>query len=103
MWQIRKIKQQQQQQQKKQTITTTTKTPIEIPKDKNKNKKKQQKKNKTKQNKKKRPTSFFWMIFTCSLPVSSSKTLDRNPFTILKLYYLLSAIFSKSNCFHWVV
>ena len=50
------------------------------------------------------PLHFSEWFFTCSLPVSSSKFLEHNPFTLLKFYYLLNAIFhSKSNCFYWVV
>ena len=61
---------------------------------------------KKRQNKTKKidPLHFSDWFFTCSLPVSSSKFLEHNPFTLLKFYYLLNAIFhSKSNCFYWVV
>ena len=91
MWQIRKIKQQRKQNKQQQQ----QKTPKEIHKDKNNNKKKRSeiKHNKTK---KRDPLHFSEWFFTCSLPVSSSKTLEHNPFTLL-------SFFSKSSCFHWVV
>ena len=70
----------------KQAITKTTKTTKEIHKDKKK--------------KKMDPLHFSENFFTCILPVSLSKTLRHNPFTLLKLYYLLNAVFSKISCFH---
>ena len=74
---------------------------------KTKNNKKKQKKH-TKQNKTKdkwerksggkiyppNPTHFSEWFFTCSLAVSSSKSLEHNPFTSLKLYHLFDAIIS---------
>ena len=63
-----------------------------------------QKKKRQNKTKKIDPLHFSEWFFTCSLPVSSSKFLEHNPFTLLKFYYLLNAIFhSKSNCFYWVV
>ena len=46
---------------------------------------------------------FFEWFSTCSLPVSSSKSLEDNPLMVLKLCYLLDAISSKSDCFLWVI
>ena len=68
----------------KQTITTTTKTSKETHKDKRQNKNKTLKRD---------PPHFSELFFTCSLPVFSSKSLEHNPFTLLKLCYLLNAIF----------
>ena len=63
----------------KKTITKTTKTPEEIPEDK--------------KTLKRDPLHFSERFFTRILPVSLSKTLGHNPFTLLKLCYLLNAIF----------
>ena len=76
----------------------------------NKNKKQQKKNKKNTQNKTKQkinerervgekiyppnPTHFSEWFFTCSLAVSSSKSLEHNPFTSLKLYHLFDAIIS---------
>ena len=67
----------------KQAITKTTKTPKEIHKVKKKKTKKQ----------KRDALHFSEIFFTCILPVSLSKTRGLNPFTLLKLCYLLNAIF----------
>ena len=66
----------------KQAITKTTKNPKEIHKVKKKNKKQ-----------KRDALHFSEIFFTCILPVSLSKTRGLNPFTLLKLCYLLNAIF----------
>ena len=39
------------------------------------------------------------MIFTCSLFVSSSKSLEHNPFTLLELCYVLDLFFLKAIAF----
>ena len=61
------------------------------------NNKKNPKRNtlKTKQNKweKRDPPHFSEWFFTRSLSVSLSKSLDHNPFMLLKLRYLLNVIF----------
>ena len=85
MWKIRKIKQQQEQ---KQTITTNS------PPHHKKTKIAKTKTTTTSTTTTKRgPVNFSEWFFTCSLPVSSSKTLEHSPFTLLKLCYLLDAIF----------
>ena len=70
---------------KTQKNKTTTKA--------NNNKKNKTKETHKKQKIKKDPPHFSKCFFTCSLPVSSSKSLEHNPFTLLKLCYLLNAIF----------
>ena len=87
MWKIRKIKQQQEQ---KQTITI--KTPPSPPPTKKKITKTKTTTTTTTTTKRD-PVNFSEWFFTCSLPVSSSKTLEHNPFTLFKLCYLLDAIF----------
>ena len=57
-----------------------TKKPKEIHKDKKKKKKRDQ-------------LHFSERFFTCILPVSLSNTRGHNPFMLLKLCYLLNAIF----------
>ena len=66
---------------KNQKNKTTTKTPKEIHKDKKQKKQKRE------------PLHFSEKFFTCILPVSLSKTVGHNPFMLLKLCYLLNAIF----------
>ena len=94
--------------ERRQTNKTVTTKKTKQQKQQNSNKKQTNtKQNKTKgkrENEKKRlPSSnsshFSEIFFTCSLPVSSLKSLEHNPFTLLKSCYLLDAIFSKSNCF----
>ena len=67
---------------KNQKSKTTTKTKQTTT---NTTKKKPKRKHKTKQETKKRPTLFFRMIFHIYLnkKVSSSKSLEHNPFTLL--------------------
>ena len=69
------------QKNKTTTKTKTTKTPKEIHKDKKQKKQKRE------------PLHFSEKFFTCILPVSLSKTVGHNPFMLLKLCYLLNAIF----------
>ena len=71
---------------------------------KSKTKKKRKKDKKREREREKRVTLpthriFSAGFFTCSLSGSLSKYLEDKTLTLLKLFYPLSAIFCKSNCF----
>ena len=50
------------------------------------------------------PPNFSEWFFTCSLPVCPLKSLERNPFTLFKLCYLIDVIFFvKAVVFLWAI
>ena len=80
---------------KNQKNKTTAKTKGTIAKTKQKTK--EIHKDKKKKKKKRDQLHFSERFFTCILPVSLSNTLGHNPFTLLKLCYLLNAIFFQKQ------
>ena len=79
----------------KQKQNKTKKTPKERHTEQNKTKDKRE--GEWEMNKKSyppNPNHFSEWFFSFSLPVSSSKSLEHNPVTLLKLCYLLDGIFS---------
>ena len=77
---------------KNQKNKTTAKTKGTIAKTKQKTKEIHKDKKK-----KRDQLHFSERFFTCILPVSLSNTLGHNPFTLLKLCYLLNAIFFQKQ------